>query len=212
MMRDDRGQLHTLEAVIASTVMLFVTIYAVESTSLTPFTSSTLGSGAEGEMLQLGQGLLAALDYGSPQFQSKLKQDLVEWINQSNQTGKLSEYFWNGEKGGKEGGVYINPETGHNLTYDINSSNLTGTLSSNLWSQGLAHNLEIRYLNNSKIETAIMLWTGEPSENAVTATRKLVIHNSDFPVNTTNASFAIPDIDQSSDLYNILEVRLTLWR
>jgi hypothetical protein len=58
-----------------------------------------------------------------------------------------------------------------------------------------------------------MIYNGDPSDNAVIVSRKLTLHDGD--INTTKYPgnpLALEDIDPATNLFNIVEIRLTLWR
>ncbi len=57
----------------------------------------------------------------------------------------------------------------------------------------------------------MLLWNGRPSDNAVIVSRKISLHDEDMAANPS-LSRIIPDMDPDSQFYNVLEVRLTLWR
>lgn len=190
-MLDEKAQLHTLEGVAAATIMLLVIVYAIDSTSITPVTSSTANVRVETELQTLGQDILSALDYAEPGYDSKLKNDILIWNS--------TEYTWNGTK-------YIN------ATYAQNNltNNLTEILNATLVKQGIAHNVVISSLadNGTNVSTNYMIYNGDPSNNAVIVSRKIALHDGDID-NTMNP---IKDIDPSTNLYNIVDVRLVLWR
>ena len=194
-MFDEKGQMHTLEGVAAATIMLLVIVYAIDATSMTPLTSSTANVHVETELQVLGQDILGALDYAEPGYNSKLKNDVLAW------NGK--EYIWNGTN-------YMEKEY---TSYSQNlTNNLTKILKSTLIVQGIAHSVEITYLTNNgtSLLTQKMIYNGNPSDNAVIVSRKIVLHNSDNSINTNNT--LLKDIDPSTDLYNVVDVKLTLWR
>jgi len=193
-MFDDKAQMHTLEGVAAATIMLLVIVYAIDATSMTPLTSSTANVHVETELQVLGQDILGALDYAEPGYNSKLKNDVLTW------NGK--EYVWNGTKYMENGNAsYLQ----NNLT-----NNLTNILGATLITQGIAHNVELTFLanNGTTYVTRRMIYNGDPSENAVIVFRKIVLQNSD----TINSGNPIKDIDPSTNLYNIVDVKLILWR
>ncbi|MGB8215805.1 MAG: hypothetical protein WCE94_00725 [Candidatus Methanoperedens sp.] len=194
-MFDDKAQIHTLEGVAAATIMLLVIVYAIDATSMTPLTSSTANVHVETELQVLGQDILGSLDYAEPGYNSKIKNDVMGW------NGK--EYVWNGTKYMENGNASY-PQ--NNLT-----NNLTNILNATLITQGIAHNVEITFLidNKGNYSTERMIYNGDPSENAVIVSRKIVLQNSDF---TPSATYPIPDIDTSTNLYNIVDVKLILWR
>lgn len=194
-MFDEKAQLHTLEGVGAAMLILFVIIYAIDATSMTPQTSSTSSIHVESELAVLGQDLLNTLDYAEPGYNSKLKNDVIKW------DGK--QYLWNGTK------YMLNA----NATYAQNNltNNMTEIFNTTLIRQGIAHKVELRYLrienNDTKVSTPVeWIYAGVPSSNTVIVSRKIVLQDTD------NVSTSIPDIDPSSNLHNIVEIRLFLWR
>ncbi len=190
---DEKAQMHTLEGVAAATIMLLVIVYAIDATSMTPLTSSTANVHVETELQVLGQDILNSLDYAEPGYSSKLKNDIMNW------TG--SEYIWNGSN-------YTDKITPANPSLN---NNLTNILIATLIRQGIAHNVEIAFLTNNgtSFSSQRMIYNGDSSDNAVIVSRKIVLDNSSF---NPPANYPIEDIDPSTNLYNIVDVKLTLWR
>ncbi|MCZ7357456.1 MAG: hypothetical protein O8C66_08020 [Candidatus Methanoperedens sp.] len=196
-MLDEKAQMHTLEGVVATTLLLMVIIYAIDATSMTPLTSSTSNVHMDTELAVMGQDILNTLDYTEPGYNSNLKNDILNW------TGE--QYVWNGTK-------YLeNTNDPRNATSLVN--NLTGILSATLGRQGIAHKVEISSLfisDNITVSSAPEEWiyAGVPSNNVVIVSRKIVLHNSDV----FNPANPIKDIDPSTNLKNIVDIRLFLWR
>jgi hypothetical protein len=185
---DEKAQMHTLEGVAAATIMLLVIIYALDETSMTPLTSSTSNAHVETELQTLGQDILSALDYSEPGYNSKLANDIIGWNG--------LEYFWDGTN-------YTEKYGGSSL-----NNNLTGILNATLVVRGIAHNVDVVFINNGNLTSQKMIYNGNPSDNAVIVSRKIVLQSSD-PI---NPSSPIHDLDPSTNLYNIVDVKLTLWR
>ncbi len=214
-MLDEKAQMNTLEGVAAAAIMLLVITYAIDATSMTPLTSSTANVHVETELQTLGQDILSAMDYSEPGYNSKLKNDVLNWDGNS--------YSWNGTQ-------YLTSGTSNNLT-----NNLTAILNATLVSQGIAHDVELVlivpnitspppntnckmtsiFFDNTGIVACQMIYNGNPSDNAVTVSRRIVIYRNDInqssPLYKTNPIYQ-NNIDNSTNLYNIVEVRLTLWR
>ena len=190
---DEKAQLHTLEGVAAATIMLFVIVYAIDATSMTPLTSSTANVHVEIELQALGQDILSALDYAEPGYNSKLKNDILNWNG--------SEYLWTATK-------YIELRYGQTTQNNL-TNNLTEILNATVVRQGIANNAVLTFLDDSTLlpSTQYIIYNGDPSDNAVIVSRKIVLQNSDNPANNT-----IKDIDPSTNLYNIVDVKLILWR
>ncbi len=201
-MFDEKAQLHTLEGVAASALLLLVIIYAIDATSMTPLTSSTSSVHVESELAVLGQDILNTLDYAEPGYSSKLKSDVISW------NGK--EYLWNGDDYIINGGN------------DSLENNLAAALNATLIRRGVAHRVELTYLlNNTGIiepsSPEIMINAGVPSDNSVIVSKKIVLQDTDCMDDEgceedEEDQRHIKDIDTSTNLYNIVDVKLILWR
>lgn len=196
VMFDEKAQLHTLEGVAAATLILLVIIYAIDATSITPLTSSTSNAHVESELMSLGQDILNTLDHEEPGYNSQLKIDILNW------TG--SQYIWTGQD-------YKENDGSNTLNNTLNNS-MAQNLKTTLISQGIAHRVEVVFLrsqNNITFTSApeTMIDAGIPSDNAVVVSRKIVLQNTDIP----SPNGLIQDID-TSNLYNIVDIRLFLWR
>ncbi len=198
-MFDEKAQMHTLEGVAASVILVLVMIFAIDATSMTPLTSSTSSVQVETELEIIGQDILNTLDYTDTGYNSKLKNDVAGW------NGKA--FIWNGSD-------YIEKDGGTN-TLD---NNLTKILKSVFSSKGVAYNVEITLIDNSTflMKTFNMIYNGDPSNNAVVASRKIVFQNSGFNKEPEGNDFdpdnPIKDIDPITNFYQIVDVKLVLWR
>lgn len=195
-MFDDKAQMHTLEGVAAATIMLLVIVYAIDATSMTPLTSSTANVHVETELQVLGQDILGGLDYAEPGYNSKLKNDVLTWNG--------SEYTWNGNSYSEK--FIVSNILDNNISKIFNNN---GTLIG----QGIAHNMELTFLANdgTAYVTRRMIYNGNPSENAVIVSRKIALHDGDIN-KTILPDNPINDIDPSTNFYNIVDVKLILWR
>lgn len=190
------AQLHTLEALMALLLVIGVIIYTVQATSLTPLTSSTANAHIEAQLQILGQDMLNSLDHSEYGQDSPLKKDILNW------NGKY--YTWNSQQYGST--------SGENLT----NSSTAEVLRSVAVGRGIAHNVEFAWIEeDGTMRSMRYIYNGEPSDNAVIITKRVLLSDSDFP-DTDPTSFrqnsGIRDADQSTDLYNLIDVKLTLWR
>lgn len=190
------GQMHTLEAVTATMIMVSVIVFTVQATSLTPLTSSTANAHIEAQMQTMGQDMLNVLDHASSGDTSPIRQDIISWNGE--------EFSWNGT-------AYCSVTTNG---YTLLNSSTAGVLKEIAVPRGIAHNVLFRYIDNSGLpQGTAYIYNGDPSDNAVSISRKVLLSNHDIsdPV-AFLANTGIPDADSSSDFYNIVDVRLTLWR
>ncbi|MDP3103766.1 MAG: hypothetical protein Q8M95_04070 [Candidatus Methanoperedens sp.] len=195
-MFDEKAQLYTLEAVAAVSIMLIVIIYAIDATSMTPLTASTSSVHVEAELRAMGHDIFNILDYAEPNYSSKLKMDIAAW------DGK--EYIWSGSNYTIKGTT--------NVTGKL--TNITELLNATLIKQGTAHNLDVVFLSRRPDNTTYpvkitIIFNGDPSNNAVIVSRKIVLQDSDLG---SNYAGPIEDIDTNSNFRNIVDIKLTLWR
>ncbi|MBN2489073.1 MAG: hypothetical protein JXA98_08600 [Methanosarcinaceae archaeon] len=187
--------MHTLEAVMAATIMVMVIIFTVQATSLTPLTSSTANAHIEAQLQTIGQDMLNALDYSAYGQTSSLKNDVLNWNGE--------EYVWNGTH-----------YRSRSSTDTLVNSSIADMMIFVAVERGIAHNVEFTYLRDTGTTVTLpYIYNGEPSNNAIIISRKVVLSDPDiedpavFAANTT-----IQDMDVATDLYNIVNVKLSLWR
>ncbi|MDP2216237.1 MAG: hypothetical protein Q8J68_02980 [Methanolobus sp.] len=190
------AQLHTLEALMALLLVIGVIIYTVQATSLTPLTSSTANAHIESQLQILGQDMLSTLDYAEYGQDSPLKTDILSW------NGKY--YTWDSNQ--------YRSTSGDNLS----NSSTANILKSVAIGRGIAHNVEFAWIEEGgTMRTMPYIYNGEPSDNAVVITKRVLLSDSDFPDKDPTSfrkSSGILDADQSTDFYNLIDVKLTLWR
>ena len=189
------AQMHTLEAIMAATIMVMIIVFAVQATSLTPLTSSTANAHIEAQLQVIGQDMLSALDHSQYGQKSNLKNDILNWNG--------DEYAWNSE--------YYKSRTNASVT--LNSS-MEDILTYIAIPRGIAHNIQFSHMSDAgRFSSIFYIYNGDPSDNAVIISRKIVLSNPDIG-NTSafQANTGIIDIDDTTDFYNIVDVKLILWR
>ena len=207
LMKDDCGQLHTIEGLAAAFILIVVLAVVVQTTSVTPLSTSFTNQHVKLELQNMGNDVLTTLDQskvvstGNLSSPSLLKKSIVDW------------------------GVYTYYDafTWNNTTYvsASNASNpqlhtpLSEALTFAFANSGVAFNVEVSYPDgNGYLRMSKMIWNGDPSENSVTVSRLLVLHDGDseIPDGTMYDDYHIlPDISMSTKLHNTADVKLTLW-
>lgn len=190
---DVTAQLHTLEALMALVIITGIIVFAVQATSLTPLTSSTANAHIEAQLQTLGQDMMAVLDHSSHGQDSSLKEDILSWDGEG--------YTWN------------------STAYAAENNSLTGSATADILetvivSRGIAHNVEFAMINEAgTVITLPYIYNGEPSDNAIIISRRVLLSNSDI-VNQSQfrSTTRIWDVDESTDFYNLIDVKMTLWR
>ncbi|WP_132057562.1 DUF7288 family protein [Halorussus amylolyticus] len=194
----DRGQAHTLEAFTAALVVVSGVIFALQATAVTPLTASTSNQHIENQHQEMARGLLA-----SEAENGTLREALVHW--------NVSEESF-----------VESPDRGYFA--NRGPPNAFGdALDETFGDAHVAYNVRVRYRtpdNRSRTET--MVYMGSPSDNAVTATRTVVLYDDDSLVgpddDTTvgeadaEGDFYAPDAAPDGPVFNVVGVEVVVWR
>lgn len=193
---DTYGQMHSLEALMASLIMIGIIVFAVEATSLTPLTSSTANAHIEAQLQTMGQDMLNVLSYTGHSHNSDLKNDVMNWNG--------TEYVWNG--------TAYDSRNSHNIT--LTNSSTADMFEFIAIPRGIAHNVHFTWISDDGVTiTRPYIYNGDPSDNAVIVSKKVVLSDNEVGnTSTFMTNTGIPDADSSNDFYNVVNVKMTLWR
>lgn len=195
----ERGQIHTLEAFLGALLVVGALLFATQATAVTPLSASTSNQHVENQHAEIAADLL------------RLTAD----------SGSLSEAlrYWNAttdefQDTARNRTVYTEiPPTGHPLREELSTAFGTGER---------AYNIDARFqtADNRTIAKEIVSM-GTPSDHAVSAVRTVTLYEGDTlsaggfedqELRNVSDEFWAPNINSSSSLYNIVEVRITVWR
>jgi len=195
MVTEDRGQAYTLEAIIAAVLLISSLVFALQVTAVTPLSASTSNQHIENQQRASAAGVLTAA-----QEAGALKDAVLYWNDSA------EEY-----------------DDADRLAYYTNSypPNEFGNITERAFDgRGLAVNV-LMYHDESE-EPSRMVYRGEPSDNAVSASRTVTIYDDDNltapPSNQTTAgnadSFAdaVPEDASGNSVYNVVRVEVVVWR
>lgn len=194
----DRGQAHTVEAFIAALLLISGLLFAMQATAVTPLSASTSNQHIENQQRAVAHDLLStAAEDGT----------LAETVR-----------YWNTSDGG---GFHNSSAAGYYTSANSETAFLEA-LNRTLDSQRIAYNVRVRAHNTSgnepRVRTQRLVHMGQPSDNAVTASRTVTVYDTDRLTGEDDcrlvdcSSFYAPNADADSQLYNRLEVRITTWR
>ena len=194
MVTEDRGQAYTLEAIIAAVLLISSLVFALQVTAVTPLSASTSNQHIENQQRASAAGVLTAAQ------EAGVLKDAV--------------LFWNDSKA-----EYHDADR---VTFYTNQypPNEFGNITERAFDgRGLAVNVLIYY--NTSEDPSRMVYRGEPSDNAISASRTVTIYDDDeltAPGPTKTASTAdnfsdvVPDDPNSNDVYNVVRVEVVVWR
>ena len=197
---DERGQAHTLEAVVGAILILSSIGIALQITIVTPLSASTSSQHIETQQRATAQGVLA----GAAE-QGALQEAVV---------------FWNDN----EGNFHDATAMGHYT--DEPPDNAFGEMLNRSFDQeGIAYNVNVvAQTPSGGLTEQEMVFQGIPSDNAVTATRTIYLHKNDTLIDQDGSetdttvseadTFYIGDAQGEAEnhLYNVVRVEVVVWR
>jgi hypothetical protein len=200
-MEGERSQAFTLEAVIASLLLVSSLVVALQMSAVTPLSASTSSQYIETQLEDSADGVLAA----------------------SIADGSLRRALLYYDENATE---FVN--AGYNGYYASNPPNITfgQRLDWAFDQRGIAYNVYIQYQAEDVSRTQRLIYRGKPSDNAVAATTALTLVDDDPLYNnpdgddqanprTLNISatddFYLPD-QSSTGLYSTVHVKVVVWR
>jgi len=198
-----RGQAHTLEATIASLLLLSAIIFALQMTAVTPLSASTSSQHIENQQRSTAEGVLA-----TAAEEDALKPALLYWNESRNPSrfhnGTEGEPYYTG------GSEYPNHRFGQLLNRAFSDN-------------GIAYNVNLRFAGVSA-DPVQYIYSGEPSDNAVTASQTIAIYDDehlydrDGTRNSTEVSSSDYNStlgftpDSSSTLHATVRVEVVVWQ
>ncbi|WP_276300705.1 DUF7288 family protein [Halorussus lipolyticus] len=200
-----RAQAHTLEGVVAGLLLISALVFAYQVTAVTPLSGSTSSQHIENQQRATAEGALQT----------------------TAESGALRRavLFWDASKkrfhGADNGQHYTNTNDPPNRFLDA----LTRTFDE----RGIALNVHVVYVDSSGTRRKQpMVYRGEPSDNAATATTMLTLYDDDVryadpdgddvaeptgdELGDGATGFYVPDSGSGSSVYNVVTVEVTVWR
>lgn len=192
-----RAQAHTLEAFTAALLVVSAVVFALQATAVTPLTASTSNQHIENQEEATADGLLSATA-----ADGRLREAVLYW----NATG---ERF----AGSSDEGIYANggPPNAFGDVLNETFGNLT------TGGGRIAYDVFVVYrLPSGETRRQTMVYMGSPSDNAVVATRTVTLFDGDELTapsgGAVGQSFYAPDAAPNATLYNVMEVRIVVWK
>ncbi|MFB6074431.1 MAG: hypothetical protein ABEJ89_05420 [Haloarculaceae archaeon] len=198
MVTVERGQAHTLEAIVAGLVLLSSLVFALQMTAVTPLSASTSSQHIENQQRAAASGVLAAAA--------------------ENGTLRDAALYWN-ESAGRFHNVsrlgYYTDETPDGLAL--------ARMLDRTYADSVAFNVYLVYgLPDGGANRVRLIYRGVPSDNAVTAARNVVLTDNatliaedgtETTVPVSNSStFYAPELHDGSPVYNVIRVEVVAWR
>lgn len=195
----ERAQALTLEGVVSAMLLVSVALlFSLQITAITPLSASTSSQHIENQQAELAQGMLETTD------REELLQTVLYWNNSSGR-------FHGADSDGRYRVIPPNTELGN-------------AISAKLLDKGIGVNIDLLYYNNNSTyapERDSFFTTGAPSNHAFYVEKTVPIYEDDViydasgnPTSTTvtEADLYVENINQDTKLYNLVTIRITIWR
>jgi len=193
----DRGQAYTLEAFVAGLLVLSGVVFALQATAVTPLSASTSNQHVGNQERTVAYGLM-----GAAKANGTLEAAVVDW----NETG----------------GRFVGLSADADAFSNGGPPNSFGrSLNETFRDQRTAFNVALRYRGNGSLGIQPVVNMGVPSDDATVATRSVVLYddtqlpsgrNVSAAAANDTTSFYAPDAEPNGTLFNVVEVRVTVWR
>ena len=199
----NRGQAFTLEAVISSLIVLTALLFALQSTVVTPNTTG-------------------GIDTATRETLADQAQDILDGTA-TRPTENLSYYvrYWNDSSAERTFARASRPEVGYGD--EKPPAEFGDQLNDTFTAEGYAYNVILTYQrpNSQDIGEMVMVYQGTPNRDAVSAVYPVTLFDSDTltgpastdkPIeNVSSQIYPIKDVATRSPIYNVVEVRITVW-
>lgn len=218
--RGSRGQVHTIEGFTAGFIILVAALYGVQAVAITPTSSSTAS-----QEVELNQYKLADDVISTSNSNGELKEALLNWSASDNHTVEDGEFRGSLAETNYYGGTAEGPFMfGAPIPGDFGE-----TLNQTFTQRGLVYNVEIECARDSG-GSQTYIDNGDPSLHSVTASTRVALHEHDTVYDNESDNVTLAEVETADDtemefycdrmgsngddtsLYNVVEVRLTIWR
>ena len=194
----DRGQAHTLEAIIAAVVLLASVTFALEAVAVTPESASASNKFVETQQEQLAVSLLA-----TAATEDLLSSTLRYWDTNAGTFHNVGV-----------SGAYVDGGPPTEFGARLNETFFTASH---------AVNVNVYYVDvDGTRHVEQLVHSGEASDHAVRATRTVTLYDSDSILAadgtatnetlTSSNSYFAPDASPDSHVYNVVVVEVVVWR
>ncbi|WP_090304858.1 DUF7288 family protein [Natronorubrum texcoconense] len=194
----DRGQAYTLEGFISAMIVLMALLFALQSIVITPTTGGLADRTVEAQMQQEAEDALviAAEDGNLSEMIRHYDEENDEWPD----TDSGDHYDGSDES----------------VFYEFTLGEI---LSDRFTSSGQSYNVELVYWNESEnaYESEDLVYQGE--SESVTASYTVTLFEDDELTYSENddtelrntSNYPVTALDDSSNVYNVVEVRVSVW-
>lgn len=223
----ERGQAFSIEAIVASVLLLSGLLFALQVTAVTPLTASTSSQHIENQQAATTRGVLATAS-----ADDSLRRSVLLWDATDSNGDNRPEFYCAAARPYYTGTPRTGGDCGSGAYADVTPVSAFGDHLADAFDQaGFAYNVRVIYQTADGSATQRLRYVGDPSDNAVTVRSYLTLYDDDqllrpddgdadtLPEETgtklENAGtnfFVSVDRYPSSPVYDVFRVEVTVWR
>lgn len=198
-MSGQRGQAHTIEAILATMLILSGLVFVMFTPAVTPLSSITEDKHLENQQRESVRNILSLTHENGG-----VKETILDWNTTTNSYRDVND----------TNTYYTDPSVNTPLLNDLEAA---------LDTKKVVYNVNVNYYNESTngrvVETQRVLHVGSASNNAVVVKQPVTIHETDeltgrgeSVLQATSEEFYMYNVNASTPVYNHAEVEVVAWR
>mgnify|MGYP000451121119 CR=1 FL=1 len=197
MRGDERGQAHTLEGVMAALLVVLSLLFAVQISVTGPLASNTAREGVSDQLRGVGESTLAVADE-----RDALRAAALDW------NASRPAFRGSNDDGHYTDGRYLDGEEPSELAQLLNDS---------FADDRTIYNVDIVHWQNGARESSEVIYSGEPTDGAVTVSRSVTLYDDDTvasgeTLEELSGELFYADETSTGHVYTVVRVEVTLWR
>ena len=195
-----RGQAHTVEAFGAAVILVVSLLFAMQVTAVTPLSASTSSQHIENQQQAVAEDVLRAAD-GDGELESAV-------------------LYWNASEKAFHG-LESEEDTHYSPNEFADRTAVGERLNETFTDRGIAYNLHVNHVDNESRAQQRIVYSGEPSDHAVGATRLLTLYEGDslYDASETETDTRLNESETfyvgntaNESFYGVVEVEVIVWR
>lgn len=220
MVSDDRGQVYTLEGIVAALIVMAGLLFALQATTATPQAGGITNPQAQQQDKSIARDVLTIAD------DEDLRRAVLYW-DTGNESfhctpGPTSYYpAPNTSRRSAGGDCPGEGDAGHPEGRWAPPTDFGGLLARHLGS-GYSYNVYVAYHDAGDLRRQRMVYQGQPGDGVVRASTSVTLvddqelYDTDGSRSSTTldsaSNFYAPDDGSGDDLYNVVHVEVVAWR
>lgn len=220
----DRGQAITLEGFLASMIVLMAILLALQSVVITPTTGGAVDRTVQSQLQQEAKDSLVVAETLTTEEASQDEREFGDLNRMVRYWNTSANHFHGAEQpiSGEDYNTY-NATVFEDVDISEDGNDFGQILNDRFTTQGWNYNVVIVFQDDDEYESREVVYQGQPNPNAYTASYTVTLfedqrlleedgdEKSDSLTDVSHPDEYIIPNEGSGEVYNVVEVRLTVW-